>query len=136
MLIKLLLPGSDIGDHKVHTYIRTRNRNVHRAGLRKKRSLTQQQLCDLVGVHVTMLSSYESERSQPTLEVIRKLTLALDVMADELVFDKTERQPQMLDKELLKNWEKIEELPDDDKMAVKKIVSALLIKHSVELAVR
>lgn len=106
------------------------------AELRKKRSLTQQQLCDLVGVHVTMLSSYESERSQPTLEVIRKLALALDVMADELVFDKAERQPQMLDKELLKNWEKIEELPDDDKLAVKKIVSALLVKHSVELAVR
>lgn len=42
----------------------------------------------------------------------------------------------MLDKELLKNWEKIEELPDDDKLAVKKIVVVLLIKHSVELAVR
>lgn len=106
------------------------------AGLRKKRGLTQQQLCDLVGVHVTMLSSYESERSQPTLEVIRKLALALDVTADELVFDKTERRPQMLDKELLKNWEKIDDLPDDDKLAVKRIVAALLVKHSVELAVR
>jgi transcriptional regulator with XRE-family HTH domain len=83
-----------------------------------------------------MLSSYESNRSQPTLEVIRKLALALDVSADELVFDKTERQPQMLDKELLKNWEKIDDLPDDDKLAVKKIVAALLVKHSVELAVR
>jgi transcriptional regulator with XRE-family HTH domain len=90
------------------------------AELRKKRTLTRQQLCDLVGVHVTMLSSYESDRSQPTLEV----------------FDKTERQPQMLDKELLKNWGKIDDLPDDDKLAVKKIVSALLVKHSVELAVR
>ena len=26
--------------------------------------------------------------------------------------DKTERQPQMLYKELLKNWEEIDELPD------------------------
>lgn len=65
-----------------------------------------------------------------------RLALALDVTADELVFDKAERQPQMLDKELLKNWEKIDELPDDDKLAVKKIVAALLVKHSVELAVR
>lgn len=72
----------------------------------------------------------------PTLEVIRKMALALEVTADELVFDKAERQPQMLDKELLKNWEKIDELPDDDKLAVKKIVAALLVKHSVELAVR
>ena len=56
--------------------------------------------------------------------------------ADALVFDKTQRQPQMLDKERLKNWEKIDGLPDDDKLAVKKIVAALLVKHSVELAVR
>jgi hypothetical protein len=41
--------------------------------------------------------------AQPTLEVIRNLALALDAMPDELVFDKTERQPQMVDKELLKN---------------------------------
>jgi hypothetical protein len=33
-------------------------------------------------------------------------------------------------------WEKIDGLPDDDKLAVKKIVAALLVKHSVELAVR
>ena len=70
------------------------------------------------------------------MEVIRKMAVALDVTAGELVFDKTQRQPQMLDKELLRNWEKIEELPDDDQLAVKRIISALLIKHSVELAVR
>ena len=59
-----------------------------------------------------------------------------DIFADELVFHKSECQPQMLDKELSKNWEKIDGLPDDDKLAVKKIVAALLVKHSVELAVR
>lgn len=90
----------------------------------------------LISVHILQLRNYENNRSQPTLEVIRKMALALDVMADELVFDKTERQPQMLDKELLKNWEKIDDLPDDDKRAVKRIVAALLVKHSVELAVR
>jgi len=49
---------------------------------------------------------------------------------------RVDNQPQMLNKELLKNWEKIDGLPDDDKLAVKKIVAALLVKHSVELAVR
>ncbi len=41
----------------------------------------------------------------------RKLALALDVSADELVFDKAERQPQMVDKELLENREKIDDPP-------------------------
>lgn len=40
------------------------------------------------------------------------------------------------DKELIRNWEKVENLPEEDKQAIKKIVSALLVKHSVELAVR
>lgn len=56
------------------------------------------------------------------------MSLALDITADELVFDKTERQPQMLDKELLRNWEKIDDLPDDDKLAVKKIVAAFQLR--------
>lgn len=71
-----------------------------------------------------------------TLEVIRKMSLALDITADELVFDKTERQPRIDDKELIRNWGKVENLPEEDKQTIKKIVSALLVEHSVELAVR
>lgn len=101
------------------------------AGLRKKRSLTQQQLCDLVGVHVTMLSSYESGRSQPTLEVIRKLALALDVTADEVVFDAAERRPVVTDKELVKQWEQVEELPEEDRKTVKVVVEGLLLRRQI-----
>jgi hypothetical protein len=36
----------------------------------------------------------------------------------------------------MRNWEKVENLPEEDKQTIKKIVSALLVKHSVELAVR
>jgi len=53
-----------------------------------------------------------------------------------LVFDKTERQSRACHKELFRNWEKVENLPEDDKQTIKKIVSALLVKHSVELVVR
>lgn len=37
----------------------------------------------------------ENNCSQPSLEVIRKMALALDVTADELVFEKRERKSQM-----------------------------------------
>jgi uncharacterized protein YmfQ (DUF2313 family) len=47
-----------------------------------------------------------------------------------------ERQPRACNKELIRNWEKVENLPEEDKQTIKKIVSALLVKHSVELAVR
>lgn len=101
------------------------------AELRRKRGLTQQQLCELVGVHVTQLRNYEADRSQPTLEVIRKLALALDVTADELVFDPAERMPQITNKELLKQWERIEELPEEDRKALKVLVEGLLLRRQL-----
>ncbi len=98
---------------------------------KKKRGLTQQQLCELVGVHVTQLSNYENDRSQPTLDIIRKLALALDVTADELVFDPSERAPQVTNKELLKQWERIEELPEEDRKALKLLVEGLLLRRQI-----
>jgi len=101
------------------------------AEMRKKRGLTQQHLCELVGVHVTQLRNYEGDRSQPTLDVIRKLALALDVTADELVFDAAERMPLVTDKELIKQWEKIEDLPEEDRQALKVLVEGLLMRRQI-----
>ena len=99
--------------------------------LRKKRTLTQNQLCELIGVHVTQLRNYEGNRSQPTLEVIRKLALALDITADELVFDHSERMPSVTDKELIKQWEMIEELPEEDRKALKALVEGLILRRQI-----
>lgn len=99
--------------------------------MRKKRGLTQQQLCELVGVHVSHISNYENGRSQPTLDTIRRLALALDVTADELVFDPAERRPQVNNKELIKQWERIEELPEEDRKALKMLVEGLLLRRQV-----
>ena len=63
------------------------------AKLRKERGLTQQVLADRVGIHVIQLRRYEGATSQPTLEVLRKLAIALSVSADALVFGKDERGP-------------------------------------------
>ena len=63
------------------------------ATLRKDKRFTQQALADLAGVHVAQIRRYEAGESQPTLDVIRKLAIALSVSADMLVFDKDERGP-------------------------------------------
>ena len=62
--------------------------------LRKERGLTQQALAGLVDVHVSQIRRYENGSTQPTLDVIRKLAIALGVSADLLVFDKGEREPR------------------------------------------
>jgi len=63
------------------------------ATLRKERALTQQALAEHVGVHVSQIRRYEAGESTPTLDVLRKLAIALSVSADTLVFDKDERGP-------------------------------------------
>lgn len=60
--------------------------------LRSEKSLSQQQLADLVGVHVRQISKYEMGTSMPTLDRIRRMAETLDVSADELVFGVAKRR--------------------------------------------
>ena len=60
--------------------------------LRQEKTLSQQDLADLIGVHVRQISKYEMGTSLPTLERIRRMAEVLDVTADELVFGSTKRR--------------------------------------------
>lgn len=50
-------------------------------------------LADQVGVKVLQIRRYENGSSQPTLEVIKNLAIALGVTTDTLIFDNAERGP-------------------------------------------
>lgn len=60
--------------------------------LRHEKRLSQQELADLIGVHVRQISKYEMGTSLPTLERIRRMAEVLDVSADELVFGASKRR--------------------------------------------
>jgi len=96
------------------------------AALRKERSLTQQALAEAVGVHVSQLRRYEAGQSQPTLEVIRKLAVALSVSADLLVFDKDERGP---DEDLRLQFEAVGRLDPNDKSLVREVLDSIISRH-------
>ncbi len=95
--------------------------------LRKQRQLTQQALADLVGVHISQIRRYEGGESQPTLEVIRKLAVALSVSADVLVFDKDERGPE---DEFRMRFEALGQFTEDEKKVAKEILDSLILKHT------
>lgn len=65
--------------------------------LRQERNLSQQELADLVGVHVRQVSKYEMGTSLPTLERIRRMAEVLDVSADDLVFGSSKRKKPAAD---------------------------------------
>ncbi len=96
------------------------------AALRREKSLTQQALADAVGIHVSQLRRYEAGQSQPTLDVIRKLAVALSVSADLLVFDKDERGPE---DDLRLQFEAVGRLEPKEQVLVREVLDSIISRH-------
>ena len=99
------------------------------AQLRKARGLTQQALADAAGVHVIQIHRYEAGSSQPGLEVIKRLAVALRTTTDELLFDQDERSP---DEELRLQFEALSRLDEREKEVVIEVLDGLLLKHDAK----
>ena len=69
---------------------------------------------------------YEGGSSQPSLEVLRKLAVALSVTADQPLFDETERGP---DEELRLQVEAASRLEPHEKGLVREVVESIIIRH-------
>jgi len=110
-------------------WILTMNFKSRLVKIRKDKGLTQQALVNLVGIHVMQIYRYESGTSQPTLEVIRSLALALSVSSDELIFEKNERGPS---DELRLQFEAISKFDDDEKKMIKEILDGLILKREAK----
>jgi transcriptional regulator with XRE-family HTH domain len=96
--------------------------------LRKARGLTQQALADQVGIAVLQVHRYESGTSQPTLDVIRRLAIALGVSADMLVFDEQERGPSDA---LRYQFETVSRMSEHEQEVVRELLDALIVKNQV-----
>ena len=98
----------------------------HLAALRKQKGLTQQQLAEKIGVHVVQLRRYEGGTSQPTLDVIRAMALALGISADELLFDKDERGP---DDALKLQFEAVTRFDPESKKVVQQVLDSMILQQ-------
>jgi len=97
--------------------------------LRKSKALTQQALADQVGVHVVQIRRYEAGDAQPTLDVIRKLAIALSASADTLVFDEEERDPK---NDFKMQFEVLAQFDDADKQVAQEVLEGLILKHQAK----
>lgn len=96
------------------------------AALRKERGLTQKALAAACDMHATQIQRYESGETQPTLDALRRLALALSVSTDMLVFDKDERGP---DEDLRLQFEAISKFSSEEKKIAKAVIESLILKH-------
>jgi len=100
------------------------------AEIRKERGLTQQQMADQVGVHVSQYKRYEAGNSQPTIEVFQRVVVALSVSADALLFEPDERGPK--DERLRLQFEAVGRLDKKEREAVQTLIDGVLLMHDAK----
>ena len=94
--------------------------------LRKARGLTQQALADQVGLAVLQIRRYEGGTSQPALNAIRRLAIALGVSADQVVFDENERGPS---ETLRYQFEAVSRMSERDQEVIREWLDAVIVKN-------
>lgn len=92
--------------------------------LRNRKKLSKKELSTKTGIHWTNISKYEHNRSTPSVDILKKIAVALDASADYLLFGK--RVPDMVDKELLLLSEKVDQLPENDRAFIKNMIRSSL----------
>ena len=98
------------------------------ATLRKARGLTQQALANQVSVTVVQIRRYEGGTSQPTLDVIRRMAIALGVSGDMLLFDEQERGPSDV---LRYQFETVSRMSEREQEMVRDMLDAVIFKNQV-----
>ncbi|WP_207389761.1 helix-turn-helix domain-containing protein [Stutzerimonas kirkiae] len=97
--------------------------------LRKQHGLTQQQMAETVGIHITQVKRYESGEAQPSLEILKKVAMAFNVTTDWLVFEENEREPQ---DELKLKFEAVAQMDEEERRSILALLDAMILKHQTK----
>lgn len=102
--------------------------------LRKQRNLSQSELGELVDVHYTHIGRYERGSSRPAADTLNRLAQALGVSGDYLLEGSNEQAAvaRFEDRELLTQFQEIQQLSDEDKHVVKVLLDAFLAKKKIQ----
>ncbi len=113
----------------IHEMLADMSFPIRLATARKQKGLSQEALGELVGLAKLQIYRYEKGTSQPTLEVLKKLALALNCSIDELVFDGHERDPR---EDLRLRFELIQQMSEQDQQAIKSVLDGMILKHQTQ----
>ena len=102
---------------------------------RTAKGLSQVELANKIDIHVTNISRYERGENKPTTEVLSKLADALNVTTDYLMSGTLDDKANstISDKELLSQFKKVEELPNESKSYIKNVIDALLLQTELKI---
>lgn len=106
--------------------------------LRKQKNLSQTELGQLAGLHYTHIGRFERGIALPGSDTLRRLADALSVTSDYLLEGATNAaaKAKFADRELLQQFQEVEQLPEEDKTVVKKLLDAFLTKKHLQALAR
>ena len=101
---------------------------------RKQLGLSQTELAKKIEISYAQLSRYENKGTQPPAEVLNRFAIVLDTTVDFLIngekFEKA--RATLKDSELLRQFHDLEQLDEEDKNVVKKLIDAFITKKKLE----
>lgn len=98
--------------------------------IRTDKNISQGELAKLVNMHATHISRYERSVTTPSVEVLKKISEALDVTIDELVYGNqdTKAKDSISDNELVSLFKKVQGLNNKQKDTVKDFLNAFVFQ--------
>lgn len=105
--------------------------------LRMQKKLTQTDLGQITGLHYNHIGRYERGGSRPTADALQKLADALGVSGDYLLNGVVQEaaKARFEDRELLRRFQEVQTLPEDDKVVVIKLLDAFIAKRQIQALV-
>jgi len=100
--------------------------------LRMKKGFSQEVFAKEIGVHVTNLSKYERNLSNPSFEIAQKMAAVLEVSLDTLAYGNDKASSTIQDNELLHLFNKSQKLSKEQQNTVKDLLSAFLFKSNIQ----
>jgi len=106
--------------------------------LRKARDLSQTQLGEKAGLHYTHIGRFERGTSRPGGDTLKRLADALDTTSDYLLQGASDEAAaaRVTDRDLLRQFQAVEHLPDADKQVVKTLLDAFITRRQIENIIR
>jgi transcriptional regulator with XRE-family HTH domain len=105
---------------------------------RKLKGWTQIELSQQSGIDVRNLSRYETDVVQPRRGTLEKLAEVFDVAVDSFLEKAANGNGALAisDPELYEQFQQVAELNDEDRSALKRIISAVLVKNRIHSLTR
>jgi len=106
--------------------------------LRKEKGLSQTDLGAKAGLHYTHIGRFERGTSRPGGDTLKRLADALDTTSDFLIEGAAAdlAQARVTDRDLLRQFQAVEQLPDSDKHIVKTLLEAFITRRQIESLMR